>query len=64
MMEAERFKDADVLALMGKCKIELPDEFSALAPETRCCRITATLKDGRTVVAELRRSLADDAADT
>ena len=64
MMEAERFKDADVLALMSKCKIELPDEFSALAPETRCCRITATLKDGRTVVAELRRSLADDAADT
>ena len=25
-------KDADVLALMGKCKIELPDEFAALAP--------------------------------
>ena len=49
---------------MGKCHIELPDDFSALAPETRCCRITATLRDGKTVVAEHRRSLADDAADT
>ena len=63
MMERGRFKDADVLALMAKCRIELPDEFADLAPETRCCRLTATLKNGETVVAETRRSLADDVAD-
>jgi 2-methylcitrate dehydratase len=63
-MQRDRFKDADVLALMRKCTIELPDEFALLAPETRCCRLTATLKDGRSVTAESRRSLADDAADT
>ena len=64
MMDTGRFKDSDVLALMGKCKLEMPDEFADLAPETRCCRITATLKNGQTLVAEHRRSLADDVADT
>lgn len=64
MMERERFKDPDVLALMNRCKIELPDEFEALAPRTRCCRLTATLKNGETRVAECRRSLEEDAADT
>ncbi len=63
MMENDRFRDADVLALMAKCKIELPDEFADLAPAMRCCRLTATLKNGETVVAETRRSLADDVAD-
>ena len=64
MMDRERFKDADVRALMAKCTLELPDEFDRLAPETRCCRITATLNNGKTVVAEHRRSLADDTADS
>jgi 2-methylcitrate dehydratase len=64
MMDSGRFKDGDVLELMNKCKIELPDEFDTLAPETRCCRITATLKNGNTAVAEYRRSLADDESDT
>jgi 2-methylcitrate dehydratase PrpD len=63
MMEGNRFKDADVLALMAKCTIELPDEFADVAPETRCCRLTATLKNGKTVIAETRRSLDDDVAD-
>ncbi len=63
MMENDRYRDADVLALMAKCTIELPDEFAELAPATRCCRLTATLKSGATVVAETRRSLADDVAD-
>lgn len=53
-----------MLALMSKCKLEMPGEFADLAPETRCCRITATLANGTTVVAEHRRSRADDAADT
>ena len=64
MMDGGRFRDSDVLALMSKCKLEMPDEFADLAPETRCCRITATLVNGTTVAAEHRRSLADDAADT
>ena len=63
MMERGRYKDADVLALMSRCTIELPDEFEALAPRTRCCRLTATAKNGKTLVAEYRRSLEDDAAD-
>jgi 2-methylcitrate dehydratase len=63
MMERARYKDADVLALMSRCTIELPDEFAALAPRTRCCRLTATMKNGETRVAEYRRSLEEDAAD-
>jgi len=63
MMDTGRFKDQDVLDLIGKSKIELPDEFAELAPETRCCRLTAKMKYGETVVAEYRRSLADDIAD-
>jgi 2-methylcitrate dehydratase len=64
MMERGRFRDADVLALMSRCTIELPDEFDALAPRTRCCRLTAILENGETQVAEYRRSLEEDAADT
>jgi len=63
MMERERFRDADVLDLMAKCTIELPDEFADVAPAIRCCRITATLDNGEVVVAEHRRSLDDDVAD-
>ena len=63
MMENGRFKDHDVLALIQRCKIELPDEFSAIAPAVRCCRLTARLKNGVTIVVEERRSLEDDAAD-
>jgi hypothetical protein len=62
-MAHERYRDADVLALIGKCSIELPDEFADIAPAVRSCRITATLKDGSTVVAEFRRSLQDDISD-
>jgi len=63
-MQAGRFRDPDVRALMRRCTIELPDEFAQLAPETRCCRLTAQLKSGETVIAEHRRSIEDDAADS
>ncbi len=56
----ERYKDQDVLDLMKKMTLELPDEFADLAFETRCCRITATLKNGETVVVEQRRTRDDD----
>lgn len=63
MMEARRFADDDVLQLMGRCTIELPDEFADIAPAIRCCRLTACLKTGETVIVEERRSLEDDVAD-
>ncbi len=45
---------------MGRSTIELNDEFAILAPETRCCRITATRRGGGTAVAELRLGPEDD----
>jgi 2-methylcitrate dehydratase len=63
MMDTGRFRDRDVVELIDKCSIELPDEFADLAPETRCCRLTAIMKNGATVIAEYRRSLDDDIAD-
>ena len=64
MMEAGRYMDADVLALMGRCTIELPEDFAAAFPKVRNCRLTATLKNGETRVIEYRRTMQDDAADT
>jgi len=63
MMEARRYTEPDVLRLMGRCTIELPDEFEDIAPAIRCCRLTARLKNGETVIVEERRSLEDDVAD-
>jgi 2-methylcitrate dehydratase len=63
MMEKERFKDGDVLELMKRCTIELPDEFADIAPAIRCCRLTARMKNGATTIVEERRSLADDVMD-
>lgn len=63
MMEEGRFKDQDVRQMMGRCTIELPDEFEDVAPETRRCRLTAKMRNGETVVAEHKRSLEDDSAD-
>ncbi len=58
--DSERYRDPDVLALMGRSKIELNDEFAGLAPEIRCCRTTASLSGGRTAVAEKRLGPEDD----
>jgi len=58
--EAERYRDPDVLDLMGRTDIELSDAFAAAAPEVRSCRITATLADGRTVAVEKKLGPADD----
>ncbi|HEX2826027.1 MAG TPA: MmgE/PrpD family protein [Burkholderiales bacterium] len=62
-MRRERYKDDDVLALMDRCSVELPDELAAIAPAVRSCRLTATLRGGEAVVAEYRRSLEDDTSD-
>lgn len=58
--DGERYRDPDILALMGRSKIDLNKEFATLAPETRCCRITATLRGGGTAVAETRLGPEDD----
>ncbi len=58
--DAERYRDPDVLELMGRSRIELSDTFADLAPEIRCCRITATVADGRTIAVEKRLGPEDD----
>jgi 2-methylcitrate dehydratase len=63
MMEQARYKDTDVRTLMGRCTIELPQEFADIAPAVRACRLTAAMRDGGMVVAEYRRSAEDDTAD-
>ena len=58
--EAERYRDPDVLDLMGRAEIKLSEAFAALAPAVRACRITATLSDGRTVTVEKQLGPEDD----
>jgi 2-methylcitrate dehydratase len=58
--EAERYRDPDVLDLMGRAEIKLSEAFAAVAPAVRSCRITATLSDGRTVAVEKHLGPEDD----
>jgi 2-methylcitrate dehydratase len=57
--ERGRFKDADVLKLIGMMAIEINAEFSQATPGIRNCRITATLDDGASVVAHRRVTMAE-----
>lgn len=56
---AGRFKASDVLALIGRTKVEMLDEFNKAAPGVRNCRLTATASDGRKVSAHLAWTQAD-----
>jgi 2-methylcitrate dehydratase len=58
--DRERYRDSDVLDLMGRSEIKLDEAFAGLAPDIRSCRITATLSDGRTVTVEKRLGPEDD----
>jgi 2-methylcitrate dehydratase len=49
--EYGRFKDEDVLGLIAGMTVTVSNEFNMQNPAVRNCRITATLDDGRTVVA-------------
>jgi 2-methylcitrate dehydratase len=51
--DRERFKDADVLKLIGDTEVEIVPEFDAEAPGRRNCRLTATLSSGDSVEAHL-----------
>lgn len=65
--EDGRFKDRDVLSLIGMMSVEINTDFSKATPGIRNCRITATLDDGSSVVAhrqlttaEIERGTPDD----
>jgi len=47
----KRFMDRDIRAYMKKMSLHYDKAFDKVAPDTRNCRLTATLKDGRTVTA-------------
>ena len=58
---AERYKDRDVLSLMKKCSVVLPNEYAELAYEIRCCRLTATTNKGKKISVEIKMTPKDDA---
>ena len=57
--EDGRFRDPDVIALIGKSKIEIHEDFSKQTPKIRNCRIAADLEDGSQVVAHRRVTLEE-----
>jgi 2-methylcitrate dehydratase len=65
--ENGRFRDGDVLDLIGRTEVDVLDAFSAATPQTRNCRIVATRGDGQEIVAhriltldEIKRGMSDD----
>jgi 2-methylcitrate dehydratase len=59
IFERGRFLDKDTQALIKRMTVTFDDAFEKVAPATRSCRITATLKDGKTVTAEHRQTPQD-----
>jgi 2-methylcitrate dehydratase len=57
--EEARFRDRDVLDLIGKMAIEINPEFSKQTPKIRSCRITATAANGSEAVALRSVTLAE-----
>jgi 2-methylcitrate dehydratase len=57
--ERNRFLDKDTQALIKRTRVEFDPAFEKVAPATRSCRITATLKNGKTVSAEHRQTPED-----
>jgi 2-methylcitrate dehydratase len=55
----ERFLDDDARAMVKRITVAFDDAFEKVAPTTRRCRITATLKNGKTVTAEHCQTPAD-----
>ena len=62
--EQGRFKDADVLRLIGMMSVDINADFSKQTPGIRNCRITATLDDGKTVIAHRKVTMAEIEAGT
>ena len=57
--DLERFRDDDVLALIGRTEVVVSDEFSSQTPGVRSCRLEATDKAGETHVAHLAWTAED-----
>ena len=57
--DRERFRDDDVLALIGRTEVVVSDEFSSRTPGVRNCRLEAADKAGETHVAHLAWTAED-----
>ena len=57
--DRERFRDDDVLALIGRTEVVVSDEFSSQTPGVRSCRLEAADKAGETHVAHLAWTAED-----
>ena len=57
--DRERFRDDDVLALIGRTEVVVSDEFSSQTPGIRSCRIEATDQAGEPHVAHLAWTAED-----
>lgn len=57
--EDARFLDADILAIIGKMKVEINPDYSSQTPALRNCRIEAVLESGESVVAHCVLSQAE-----
>ena len=56
---SERFAHPEVLALLGRTKVDVIDKFTQQAPGVRNCRVTATDGDGNAHVAHLALTTDD-----
>ena len=54
-----RFRDADILGLIGRTTVEINEDFSRQTPGVRNCRLTATAADGETSAAHLSWTAED-----
>jgi 2-methylcitrate dehydratase len=57
--ERQRFRDADILDLIGRTEVVVSEEFTRQAPSVRNCRIEATDRSGGIHVAHLKLTAAD-----
>ncbi|MCG8543987.1 MAG: MmgE/PrpD family protein [Alphaproteobacteria bacterium] len=57
--ERARYLDKDCRALMKRVCIDFVDAYDKVAPETRTCRLLATVKGGKTVTVQHRQTPAD-----
>ena len=57
--ERSRFLDADAKAMVKRTSVVFDDAYEKVAPATRSCRITATLKNGEKVTATHRQTPKD-----
>ena len=57
--ERGRFLDKDCRALMKRLRIDFVDAYDKVAPDTRTCRLVATMKGAKTVTVQHRQTPAD-----